>query len=58
MMLIDGLLDPISGKHMAERYEELILNPQVTKLADTGHYPQVESPAAFASAALVFLLAH
>jgi pimeloyl-ACP methyl ester carboxylesterase len=58
MMLIDGLLDPISGKHMAERYEELIPNPQVTKLADTGHYPQVESPAAFSSAALTFLLAH
>ena len=58
MLLIDGLLDPISGAHMVERYEQLIPNPQVIKLADTGHYPQVESPAAFAQAALAFLMNH
>lgn len=58
MLLIDGLLDPISGAHMVNRYEELIPNAQVVKLEDTGHYPQVESPAAFSSAALAFLLAH
>lgn len=56
MLLIDGLLDPISGAHMVERYEQLIENPNVVKLADTGHYPQVESPDAFAQAALAFLL--
>ena len=57
MLLIDGLLDPISGVHMVERYEALIPNARIVKLDDTGHYPQVESPDAFVDAALEFLLA-
>jgi pimeloyl-ACP methyl ester carboxylesterase len=56
MLLIDGLLDPISGVHMVRRYEELVPNANVVRLEDTGHYPQVESPDAFANAALEFLL--
>lgn len=56
LLLIDGVLDPISGEHMAKRYEELVPNPQVVRLNDTGHYPQVESPEAFTKAALTFLL--
>lgn len=55
MLLIDGLLDPISGAHMVERYQQLVSNANVVKLADTGHYPQVESPAVFVRAALAFL---
>lgn len=57
MLLIDGLLDPISGVHMVERYEALIPNARIVKLDDTGHYPQVESPDAFVGGALEFLLA-
>ncbi|MGR6872375.1 alpha/beta fold hydrolase [Pseudomonas sp. HK3] len=57
MMLIDGLLDPISGAHMVARYEELIPNPHIVKLEDTGHYPQVESPTEFVNGVLKFLQA-
>ncbi|MDX1756606.1 MAG: alpha/beta hydrolase [Marinobacter sp.] len=42
--LINGPLDPISGEHMAERYRQLILDPDVTLLPGIGHYPQVEAP--------------
>lgn len=52
--LVDGVLDPISGEHMVKRYEELIPKPSVVRLADTGHYPQVESPEAFFAACVAF----
>lgn len=52
--LIDGLLDPISGKHMVARFEELVPNAAVTKIADTGHYPQVENPEAVLEGAMKF----
>jgi pimeloyl-ACP methyl ester carboxylesterase len=57
LLLIDGVLDPISGAHMVARYEELVPKANVVRLEDTGHYPQVESPKAFVTAALAFLLA-
>ena len=41
--LINGPADPISGRHMAVRYQELIQNADVVFLNDfIGHYPQVE----------------
>jgi len=52
--LVDGTLDPISGEHMVKRYEKLIPNASVTRLNDTGHYPQVESPQAFYEACETF----
>lgn len=42
--LINGPLDPISGEHMADRYRQLVCDPDITLLAGIGHYPQVESP--------------
>ena len=42
--LIDGLDDPVSGKHMVERYRELIPRADVVELAGCGHYPQLEKP--------------
>jgi len=42
--LIDGLEDPVSGKHMVERYRELIPQADVAELAGCGHYPQLEKP--------------
>jgi len=42
--LIDGAYDPISGKHMAEKYKELIQDADVVMLDEIGHYPQVEAP--------------
>lgn len=52
--LIDGVLDPISGEHMVARYEVLVPNGTVDRLCDTGHYPHVESPEAFAHCASAF----
>jgi len=42
--LINGAADPISGKHMAARYSELVPNPDVVLLDTIGHYPQTEAP--------------
>ncbi|CAM3323614.1 alpha/beta hydrolase [Mycobacterium intermedium] len=45
MRLIDGPVDPNSGRHMAQRYLEVIPNPDVVMLADDiGHWPQIEAP--------------
>jgi pimeloyl-ACP methyl ester carboxylesterase len=45
MRLIDGPWDPNSGRHMAERYLELIPDPDVVLLGELiGHWPQIEDP--------------
>ena len=45
LRLVNGPEDPVSGKHMADRYRELVPNPDVVLLPGIGHYPQVEDPA-------------
>ena len=43
MCFINGPFDPNSGIHMANRYKELIPNPNVKLLCqDIGHWPQIE----------------
>ena len=42
--LICGAMDPVSGAHLADRYCELVPNPDVTYLDNVGHYPQLEVP--------------
>lgn len=42
--LIDGVVDPISGGHMAKHYHELIPHADVVELEGIGHYPQVQAP--------------
>jgi pimeloyl-ACP methyl ester carboxylesterase len=55
MRLIDGPLDPNSGKHMADRYREVVPNPDIVMLADDiAHWPQIEAP----DAVLAHFLAH
>ncbi len=44
ILLINGAADPISGRHMTERYRELIPNPVIVLLEKIGHYPQTEAP--------------
>lgn len=45
MRLIDGPADPNSGRHMADRYAELVPDPDVVLLGDRiGHWPQLEDP--------------
>jgi pimeloyl-ACP methyl ester carboxylesterase len=42
LQLIVGCADPISGEHMAQRFETLVPNKKVLRLPLIGHYPQVE----------------
>jgi len=44
LRLIDGADDPVSGRHMAERYRALVPNADVMLLNGIGHYPQIEAP--------------
>jgi len=52
--LINGLVDPISGKLMVDYYEKFIPNPDVIKLETIGHYPQTEAPEQVLSAFIEF----
>lgn len=42
--LINGIEDPVSGKHAADRFAELVPNADVVLLENTGHYPHLENP--------------
>lgn len=42
LALINGVDDPISGKHMVQRYIELIPDPKVFELPGIGHFPPLE----------------
>lgn len=42
--LIDGEDDPISGRHMAKRYRQLVPHADIMLLHGIGHYPQIEAP--------------
>ena len=43
LCFINGVADPISGQHMADRYRELIPNPVVIELKGIGHFPLIEA---------------
>ena len=55
--LINGAADPNSGRHMAERYRELVPGADIVSLEQVGHWPQIEAPQAVLAAALPFLVA-
>jgi len=54
LRFICGADDPVSGRHMAQRYLQLVPKPDVVLLERTGHYPQVERPAEVLAAYLDF----
>lgn len=55
MRFIDGPADPNSGRHMAERYQQIIPNADVVLLDEhIAHWPQIEAP----EAVLAHLLDH
>ncbi len=54
LRLINGPEDPISGRHAAELYQELIPEPDVVLLEGIGHYPQTEDPKGVLKAYLEF----
>lgn len=55
LALINGSADPVSGKHMVNRYRELVSDQMIYELAQVGHYPQVEAPDDVAKLYLAFL---
>lgn len=42
--LINGTEDPVSGKHAADRFAEVVPNADIVRLENSGHYPHVETP--------------
>lgn len=44
ILLVNGPEDPVSGRHLVDRYKELIPNPNCIILDGIGHYPNVEAP--------------
>ena len=52
LRFVNGPEDPVSGRHMAERYRELVPHPDIVLLEGIGHYPQLEAPEAVLAAVL------
>ena len=44
LRLINGADDPVSGRHMAQHYADLVPGADVMLLNGIGHYPQIEAP--------------
>ncbi|MBX3720579.1 MAG: alpha/beta hydrolase [Turneriella sp.] len=55
VQLINGPLDPISGRHLAEAFALRNPKARVDSLEGVGHYPQVEAPERVAALYLDFL---
>lgn len=53
MRLINGVLDPVSGGHAADHYENAVPSADVVRL-DVGHWPQLEAPSQVLAAFLEF----
>ncbi len=55
LRLVNGVLDPVSGGHVADLYAREIPQADVVRLEDVGHYPQIEDPTAVVRALFAFL---
>lgn len=53
--LINGALDPVSGKHAYDRWRQTLPNARHHLIEAVGHYPQVEAPDEVAAKALDWL---
>ncbi len=53
--LINGALDPVSGKHAYDRWRSTLPNARHHLISHVGHYPQVEAPDEVAATALTWL---
>ena len=53
--LINGALDPVSGKHAYDKWRDVVPNARHHLLPSVGHYPQVEAPAEVAAKTLEWL---
>lgn len=52
LAFIWGMLDPISGEHMARRIEERLPHAPLRSLSDVGHWPALEAPGRVTAALL------
>jgi pimeloyl-ACP methyl ester carboxylesterase len=52
--LLCGAADPVSGRHLAVHYRELVPAADVVVFEGVGHYPQLEAPEAVLEAYLEF----
>ena len=52
--LLCGAADPVSGRHLAERYRELVPDADVVVFEGLGHYPQLEDATAVLEAYVEF----
>lgn len=55
LCLINGALDPVSGKHLIDAYKAQGGPAQIISLDEVGHYPQIEAPEETLAAVLEFL---
>ncbi len=55
LQFINGPLDPVSGRHLAEYCRKLLPEADITILEGVGHYPQDEAPEEVFNAYLKFL---
>ncbi|MEL7189123.1 MAG: alpha/beta hydrolase, partial [Pseudomonadota bacterium] len=53
--LINGALDPVSGRHAYDKWREVVPDARHHLLPSVGHYPQVEAPDEVAAKALEWL---
>ena len=53
--LINGALDPVSGKHAYDKWRKVVPDARHHLLPNVGHYPQVEAPHEVAAKALEWL---
>lgn len=44
MKLVNGGLDPVSGRHLYDYFREMVPNAEAVLFEDVGHYPQTEAP--------------
>ena len=57
--LINGSVDPVSGEHMVQRFEQLVGQQHfISRLPNIGHYPQLEAPDGVLSAYRSFLVSN
>lgn len=52
---INGALDPVSGRHVYEKWRATLPGARAHLLSDIGHYPQVEAPKAVARQVLEWI---
>ena len=55
MLLINGVLDPVSGTHAADMFQQKLPSANIVRLQHVGHWPIVESPLLVVSHATKFM---